>query len=35
MEYREKLLDPENLSQWGISKDLMEDLITLVDKMVK
>ena len=24
------LRNPENLSQWGISKDLMEDLITLV-----
>ena len=31
-EYREQLLDPENLSEWGISKNLMENVITLVDK---
>ena len=31
-EYREQLLDPENLTEWGISKNLMENVITLVDK---
>ena len=31
-EYREQLLDPENLSEWGISEDLMNKVITLVDK---
>ena len=31
-EYREQLLDPENLSEWGISEDLMNKVMALVDK---